>query len=95
MSATNSILIFDAENRRVEVRMDGDSVWLSLQQLADLFGRDRSVISRHLKNIFSTKELERGSVVAENATTAADGKVYQVEYFVAEGWMRLNRHRRL
>lgn len=81
MSATNSILIFDAENRRVEVRMNGDSVWLNLQQLAALFGRDRSVISRHLKNIFSTKELERGSVVAENATTAADGKVYQVEYF--------------
>jgi len=54
---------------------------LSLKQLADVFGRDKSVISRHLKNIFRDSELDREAVVAKNATTAADGKTYQVEYF--------------
>ncbi|MBI2778773.1 MAG: virulence RhuM family protein [Gammaproteobacteria bacterium] len=77
----SDIIIFEAESQQVEVRLDGETLWLSLQQLADLFGRDKSVISRHLKNIFDTNELERGAVVAKNATTAADGKTYQVEYF--------------
>lgn len=77
----SDIIIFEAESQQVEVRLDGETLWLSLQQLADLFGRDKSVISRHLKNIFDTNELERGAVVAKNATTAADGKIYQVEYF--------------
>lgn len=77
----NDIVIFEAGDRSVEVRLEGDTVWLSLQQLAELFGRDKSVVSRHLRNIFDTKELERGSVVAKNATTAGDGKTYQVEYF--------------
>ncbi|RMX15936.1 hypothetical protein EBQ34_05040 [Vandammella animalimorsus] len=66
---------------QVEVRFDGDTVWLSLQQMAEVFGRDKSVISRHLRNIFAEGELERASVVAKNATTAADGKTYQVEYY--------------
>lgn len=77
----NNIVIFESGDRSVEVRLEGDTVWLSLQQLAELFGRDKSVVSRHLKNIFDTRELERESVVAKNATTAADGKTYQVEYF--------------
>jgi len=75
------IVIFEANAQQVEVRLEGETLWLSLQQLADLFGRDKSVISRHLRNIFYAKELERDSVVAKNATTAADGKTYQVEYF--------------
>ncbi|MEX2163179.1 MAG: virulence protein RhuM/Fic/DOC family protein [Sulfuricaulis sp.] len=65
----------------VDVVLDRETVWLSLAQIARLFGRDKSVISRHLSNIFRSGELRRGSVVAENATTAADGKTYQVEYF--------------
>ena len=77
----NEIVIFEGDAQQVEVRLEGETLWLSLQQLADLFARDKSVISRHLKNIFETNELERDSVVAKNATTAADGKVYQVEYF--------------
>ena len=56
-------------------------IWLDLYQIAELFGRDKSVISRHLRNIFKTKELKRIRVVAKNATTAADGKVYQVEHY--------------
>jgi prophage maintenance system killer protein len=66
---------------RVEVRLDRETVWLSLTQLAELFGRDKSVISRHLRNVFESGELARSAVVAKNATTAADGKTYQVEFF--------------
>lgn len=77
----NQIAIYQSEGGAVDVRLDGDTVWLSLQQMADLFGRDKSVISRHLRNVFNDGELERPTVVAKNATTAADGKTYQVEYF--------------
>jgi len=49
------------------------SLWLSLKQIAELFGRDKSVIYRHLRNVFKEDELDRSSVVAKNATTAADG----------------------
>ena len=49
--------------------------------MADLFQRDKSVISRHIKNIFDEGELVRSSVVANSATTAADGKTYQVEFY--------------
>jgi prophage maintenance system killer protein len=66
---------------RLDVRLERETVWLSLSQIAELFGRDKSVISRHLRNVFRSGELEREAVVAKNATTAADGKVYQVEYF--------------
>ncbi|MEW5756100.1 MAG: virulence protein RhuM/Fic/DOC family protein [Pseudomonadota bacterium] len=66
---------------RLDVRLEQGTVWLSLTQMAELFGRDKSVISRHLRNIFAAGELDRKAVVAKNATTAADGKTYQVEYF--------------
>lgn len=49
--------------------------------MAELFQRDKSTISRHIKNIFTEGELDRDSVVAKFATTAADGKIYQVEYY--------------
>lgn len=77
------IIIYEDADRAVEVRLDIDeeTVWLSLGQIADVFGRDKSVISRHLKNVFERHELERDSVVAKKATTAADGKTYRVEYF--------------
>ena len=61
--------------------MSGETVWLTLDQMADLFQRDKSTISRHIKNIFREGELDRNSVVANFATTAADGKVYQVDYY--------------
>ena len=65
----------------IEVKLEKDSVWLSLAQLTDLFLRDKSVISRHITNIFKEEELDIKSVVAKNATTAADGKTYQVDYY--------------
>ena len=66
---------------KVEVTFDNDTVWLSLDQIADLFQRNKSTISRHIKNIFLEGELSRNSVVANFATTAADGKIYQVDYY--------------
>ncbi len=77
----SNIVIFESGDQPVQIRLEGETVWLNLQQLAALFERDKSVISRHLKNIFDTNELERDSVVAKNATTASDGKTYQVDYF--------------
>jgi prophage maintenance system killer protein len=77
------IVIYQPEEGegRLEVRLEEESVWLNLNQIAALFERDKSVISRHLRNVFREGELVRGSVVAFFATTAADGKTYQVEYF--------------
>ncbi len=66
---------------RLQVRLSGETVWLSLAQLTELFQRDKSVISRHIRNLFEEGELSPDSVVAKFATTAADGKTYQVEYF--------------
>lgn len=65
----------------VQLDAQAETVWLNLNQMAELFERDKSVISRHLKKIFDTEELDKDSVVAFFATTAADGKTYQVEYF--------------
>ncbi len=65
----------------ISVRLEKDTVWLSLAQLVELFQRDKSVISRHLSNLFKERELERVSVVAKYATTASDGKVYQVDFY--------------
>lgn len=66
---------------RLEVRLNGETVWLSLAQLAELFQRDKSVISRHIKNVFDEGELVADSVVANFATTAADAKTYRVAYY--------------
>ena len=67
--------------KAVDVRLEKDTIWANLNQIAKLFDRDKSVISRHIKSIFKEKELDKISVVAKIATTAADGKTYQVEYY--------------
>lgn len=69
---------------QVSLRAEGGTVWLSLDRIATLFGRDKSVVSRHLKAIFAEGELDRESVVARHATTAADGKTYQVDHYRLE-----------
>ena len=66
---------------RLQVRLEDETVWLSLNQMADLFQRDKSVISRHIGNVFGDGELVRDRVVANYATTAADRKTYQVEFY--------------
>ena len=76
------IVLYQPDNAvKLEVRLEDETVWLSLNQIAVLFERDKSVISRHIKNIFTEEELFKNSAVANFATTATDGKVYQVEYY--------------
>ena len=79
----SEIVIFRAEDGSagLEVHLEEETVWLSLNQMADLFDRDKSVVSRHINNVFREGELERQSVVANFAITAADGKNYRVEHF--------------
>lgn len=79
----SNIIIYTTEDglTKIETTFDEDTVWLSIDQMAELFQRDKSTISRHIKNIFSEGELIRESVVANFATTAADGKTYQVDYY--------------
>jgi hypothetical protein len=82
-NTATEFLLFETKDGqlRVETRMQGETVWLTLTQMAALFAVDKSGISRHLKNIFASGELERAAVVANFATTASDGKTYQVEHF--------------
>ena len=65
------MIIYTTEDglTKVETTFDGDTVWLSIDQMAELFQRDKSTISRHIKNIFIEGELQRDSVVAKFATT--------------------------
>jgi hypothetical protein len=68
-------------NTQLDVKLERETIWLNLDQMAALFDRDKSVISRHLNNVFKSRELLRDSVVAKNATTASDGKTYMVDYY--------------
>lgn len=79
----SNIEIYQLEDGKTEinVQLDSETVWLNMNQIVDLFERDKSVISRHISNIFKEQELDKNSVVAKNATTATDGKTYQVDYF--------------
>lgn len=65
----------------LDVLLNNETVWLTADQMASLFQRDKSVISRHIKNVLDTGELTAGSVVAFFATTAADGKTYNIAYY--------------
>ena len=76
------VLFKTADERiAVDVRFQDETVWLSLEQMSTLFDRDKSTVSRHIKNVFDEGELDRNTVVANFATTAADGKTYQVDYY--------------
>ena len=82
-SDLGKIILYQSEDGHisVNVHLKDETVWLTLNQMAELLDRDKSVISRHLGNIFQTGELAREAVVAKNATTASDGKTYQVDYY--------------
>lgn len=77
------ILIYRTEDgqTKLDVKLENETIWLSLDQMAELFQWDKSTVSRHIKNIFQEGELDQNSVVANFATTAADGKTYQVDYY--------------
>ncbi|MEK7648673.1 MAG: RhuM family protein [Patescibacteria group bacterium] len=86
MENDNQVVIYTEDNgsTRLEVTFRDETVWLNLNQIAKLFGRDKSVISRHLSSIFKEKELDRRSTVAKNATVQIEqGRevVRQIEYF--------------
>ena len=83
MNNYGEIIIYQTEDglTKINVNMQDETVWLSLYQMAELFQRDKSTISRHIKKIFEEGELQQDSVVANFATTAADGKVYKVDYY--------------
>ena len=71
----------DKGDTLIDVMLDNETVWLNLNQISELFERDKSVVSRHINNIFKEEELKRKSVVANFATTGKDNKVYKVDYF--------------
>ncbi len=83
MKNSGDFIIYQTEDglTKINVKVENDTVWLSLDLMAELFQRDKSTISRHIKNIFSEGELLADSVVANFATTANDGKTYQVDYY--------------
>lgn len=85
MDTKSNIIEFRSENDTttfsIHLDIKNETVWLNLNQISSLFQRDKSVISRHLKNIFDKDELDKDSVVAFFATTASDGKTYEVEHF--------------
>ena len=83
------MIIYTTEDglTKVGTTFDGDTVWLSIDQMAELFQRDKSTISRHIKNIFTKGELQRDSVVAKFATTAADRKdYYNLDVIISVGY---------
>lgn len=75
----NEMIIFENGEVKLDVNVKDETVWLTLDQLTKLYGRDKSVISRHIKNALR-EELDE-TVVAKFATTAKDGKTYQVDYY--------------
>ena len=78
MNDDSKIIIYTTEDGlvKIDTTFDSETVWLSIDQMSILFQRDKSTISRHIKNIFEEGELTRDSVVAKFATTASDGKTY-------------------
>ncbi|MDX2135852.1 MAG: virulence protein RhuM/Fic/DOC family protein [Saprospiraceae bacterium] len=79
----SEIIIYQSPDNRatVEVKFDRETVWLNRHQLALLFNRDIKTIGKHINNVFEEGELVQNSVVAKFATTADDGKTYQVEHY--------------
>ena len=84
MDDRGEIIIYQTEDglTKIDVSMQDETVWLSLEQMADLFQRDKSTISKHIKNIFDDGELVRNSVVAKFATTASRFNSPSVKMFL-------------
>ncbi|MFA6514689.1 MAG: virulence protein RhuM/Fic/DOC family protein [Candidatus Paceibacterota bacterium] len=79
----NKIIIYQAPSGAIEFRGDikSETIWATQAQIAEVFNVERSVITKHIRNILKDKELERSSVCAKFAHTASDGKTYQVEHY--------------
>lgn len=78
-----AVVLYHAPDGKVEldVRLEQETLWLDAHQMARLFDRDRSVILRHIRNIYDTNELERSSTCAKNAQVAADGKIREMDSY--------------
>ena len=82
MDNQGEIILYQPDKEvKLEVRLENETVWLSNDEMSQLFGRDISVIGKHIRNIFKEGELVKDSVWAKFAYTASDGKVYQVDYY--------------
>ncbi len=86
MDTKNKIIIYTSPDNQTEVtiKIQDETVWLTLNQIAEFFGRDKSVISRHFRSIFSSGELSQEQTVAKNATVQIEGKkevIRQIEYY--------------
>ena len=82
MENQGEIVLYQLDKEvKLEVRLENETVWLSIDEKSKLFGRDISVIGKHIRNIFKEGELVKDSVWAKFAYTASDGKVYQVDYY--------------
>ncbi len=66
---------------RLDVRVEKDTIWLDAHQMAELFERDRTVIVRHIRNVYATGELAPEATCAKNAQVAADGKIRQMDLY--------------
>ena len=81
MENQGEIILYQPDKEgKLEVRLENETVWFSIDEMSQLFGRDISVIGKHIRNIFKEGELVKDSVWAKFAYTASDGKIYQVDY---------------
>lgn len=76
-----SLQVYRSGNKKVEVRIQGETIWLSIDQIAALFGVDRSGVSRHMKNIFDTHELSKTAVRQTVVTTEKNGRAYKADFY--------------
>ena len=77
----NEIILFENQGVKLEVNLKDETVWLNRQQLSELFSRDIKTIGKHINNALNEELSLDNSVVAKFATTASDGKKYQMEYY--------------
>lgn len=83
MKEKNNVVIYQAKNGAIELRGDfeRENIWATQAQIADVFGSERSVVTKHIRNILKDKELDEKSVCAKFAHTGNDGKTYQVQFY--------------
>ena len=82
LSQGNEIILYQPDSTvRLEVRLENETVWLTQQQMTELFQTSKQNISLHVNNIFKEGELDSNSVVKESLTTASDGKRYKTKYY--------------
>ena len=77
----NEIILFENQGVKLEVNLKDETVWLTQKQMAELFGKDRRTITRHIQNIYKDEELVESSVCSFFEHTAEDGKKYNVQYY--------------